>query len=268
MNTEASTKFLSAQKDSVARIGAVITEIQAGINQIDSSDGDVVNEGVVRRMLPILNEFRINLGLMTEFYAGNSLDVYSREVSRQIARLSNRFGEQTLPSKARSKDVFCNESYQNIEALGEVMIATAKLVPPTIDLNIKAGNAFTAYVLLSDLIEQCVSTLLIVDPYIEESLFYRYLYRASTSVKITVFSDSRRLKGDQLARFESVEALFKKQYPLYNRELRNDLHDRYLITDECAYSLGGSIKDAANKADYSVIQVSNQKRDELCTTYS
>ena len=106
MNIDISTKFLSAQKDIVARIGAVITEIESGINLIGGSNAVTVDEDVVRRMLPILNEFRIDFGSVTEFYAGNSLDVYPREVSRQITRLSNRFGEQTLPSKARPRISF------------------------------------------------------------------------------------------------------------------------------------------------------------------
>ncbi len=41
------------------------------------------------------------------------------------------------------------------------------------------------------------------------------------------------------------------------------LHDRYLICDGVAYTLGGSIKDAASRSDYSIVQVSEAKKNEI-----
>ena len=65
-----------------------------------------------------------------------------------------------------------------------------------------------------------------------------------------------------------METLFAAEYPNYERKLFSDLHDRYLINETNAYSLGGSIKDAAKKSDFSIMQVTEDKRNELRQTYA
>lgn len=52
------------------------------------------------------------------------------------------------------------------------------------------------------------------------------------------------------------------------REFYKKLHDRYLINEINAYSLGGSIKDAAFQSDFSITQLTEEKRDELIKTYT
>ncbi len=181
MSNDASLKFFSEQKNAVARIGALITDIEGCLNEIMISKADSVDEKRARRMLPILNNFRKELPLIAGFFGENNLEVYLVELTRQISRLSTRFGEQTLPSKARAKGDFVSGTRQNVNAISEIMIATAKSDPPTVEVDVKANNAFSAYLLLSDLIERCEHTLIVVDPYIDDSLFYRYLYRTSSS---------------------------------------------------------------------------------------
>jgi len=86
--------------------------------------------------------------------------------------------------------------------------------------------------------------------------------------KIKIVTDRDKLKGARLKEFKSVEVLFKSEYPNYTIEFRDSLHDRYLINEANAYSLGGSIKDAAKKSDYSIIQLTDEKRAELFALYT
>lgn len=48
----------------------------------------------------------------------------------------------------------------------------------------------------------------------------------------------------------------------------DNLHDRYLVCDGVAYTLGGSIKDAASKSDYSIVQISEAKKNEILQSYA
>ncbi len=156
----------------------------------------------------------------------------------------------------------------HIERISEVMIAIAQIETPSIDVNIKADNSFSAYCLISSIIEGTRSELVLVDPYIDQTIFYRYLYRLSKDIKIKIVTDEDKLKGIRLNEFESVEVLFQSEYPNYIRELRDSLHDRYIINEVNAYSLGGSIKDAAKKSDYSITQLTDEKRIEIYNLYS
>ena len=99
-------------------------------------------------------------------------------------------------------------------------------------------------------------------------LFIRYLSELDKGVKITVVSDSIKLKGNKLTEFEMVEDLFKNEFPFYTRKMFNDLHDRYLINEVAAYNLGGSIAHAGFKSDFSVVELSSEKRSELIKKYA
>jgi hypothetical protein len=49
--------------------------------------------------------------------------------------------------------------------------------------------------------------------------------------------------------------------------MKDNLHDRYIISETNAYMLGGSIKDAAIKSDFSIVQLDIAKKEELLEIY-
>ena len=55
------------------------------------------------------------------------------------------------------------------------------------------------------MIDGTTSELMLVDPYIDQSVFYRYLYRLPKETKIKIITDKDKLKGTRLKAFESVE---------------------------------------------------------------
>lgn len=107
----------------------------------------------------------------------------------------------------------------------------------------------------------------IIDPWVDASIFYRYLFRLPTNAKIRLMLNTTNWKDKTKKEFEFAEQLFILEYSNYARRDDPILHDRYIITDKLAYSLGGSLKDAARKADYLIIQLSDENRVELIKNY-
>ena len=78
-----------------------------------------------------------------------------------------------------------------------------------------------------------------MDPWIDATLFYRYLYLVPKTTKIRIISSSNNW-GNKIKEVESVEELFKVEYPNYGRKDDPTLHDRRIITETAAFSLGAA----------------------------
>ena len=268
MNFEEIRAFQIAQKEIVAMIGAFLVPLKSFSDSLSSTEGAGMNLTGVRRLQPIVSDFISKAGDISQFCTKYHYPTYYKEIIRPASRIATLLGNQTLPSKELENVSFKQQLDTQIEGISEVMIATAQIVTPSIDANIKAGDAFSAYCFVSSMIDGTITELILVDPYIDQNVFYRYLYRLPKEIKIRIVTDKNKLKGARLKEFESVEVLFESEYPHYTRELRDGLHDRYLINEANAYSLGGSIKDAAKKSDYSIVQLTDEKRAELYALYA
>lgn len=102
------------------------------------------------------------------------------------------------------------------------------------------GQIFDAYTLMCDLIRSAKTRIIIVDNYIDDSVF-RQLDKRAEGVSATVFtpSISRTLRQD-LERHNAQYA------PIEVRTFRKG-HDRFLIIDETVYHVGASFKDLGKK---------------------
>lgn len=261
-------KFQKVQKEIVTMIGAFIMPLRSFSESLSVDEDDLNDWSVVKQLQPIVSDFMSKASIINQFCTKYHYPTYYTEIRRPANRLVPLLGNQTLPSKKLDAKIFKTELDTWIESISEVMIAIAQIVIPHVDTNIKAGNSFAAYCFISSLMDSTTSKLIIVDPYIDQSIFYRYLYRLQKNVNIKIATDRGKLTGRRLESFESVETLFKEEYPNYERVLLDGLHDRYLITETSAYSLGGSIKDAAKTSDYSIVQVTEAKSTDLLSIYS
>jgi hypothetical protein len=264
MNFEDVREFQKEHQELVALIGALLVSLKS-LNGVIVENVDLAS---VRRLQPVVSGFISKAGEMNKFFTKYHYPTYHKAIFRPPSYIATLLGNQTLPSKQLTADEFKKQLNIQIESLSEVMIATAQIVSPSIDANVKANNPFSAYCFLASMMDSISEEIVIVDPYIDQSIFYRYLSRLSKNVKIKIVSDIDKLKGTKLSKFESVENLFKTEYPNYTRELKSSLHDRYLINETNAYTLGGSIKDAAKKSDYSIVQLSDEKRLEIRLIYA
>ncbi len=268
MNLEEIMEFQTSQKDLVAMLGAFLVPLKSFSDTLCEIEGAFIDPTSIRQLQPIVVEFTSKAGKIHQFCEKYHYPTYYKEIIRPASRITTLLGNQTLPSKKIKFDDFKTQFDDCLKLISEVMIATAQICVPSVDINIKAGNPFTAYCFLSALLDSTKSQLVIVDPYIDQSVFYRYLYRLAVEVSIIIATDKEKLSGSRLKSFESVETLFSKEYLNYQRKSYADLHDRYLINEINAYSLGGSIKDAAKKTDFSVTQINEVRRNELLAEYA
>ena len=268
MNIQEAREFQNSQAEVVARLGAFLVSLNAFRNTLVAENSYNIDLSEIRKLQPIVSDFMSRAVELNKFYTNYHYQTYYKEISRAVTQISTMLGNQTLQSKQLKNAEFLRKYCSPVEAISEVMLASAQIVISSIDANIKAGDAFTAYLFFSALFSSTLSELTVIDPYMDQSLFDRYLFKLNPRILIKLVTDNDNLKGIKLSQFESVEKLFKIEYPKYQRESRKSLHDRYLITDTHAYSLGGSLKDAAIKSDFSVTELSDQKRQELVNLYA
>ncbi|MDE6335487.1 MAG: virulence RhuM family protein [Muribaculaceae bacterium] len=102
------------------------------------------------------------------------------------------------------------------------------------------GQIFDAYTLMCDLIRSAKSRIIMVDNYMDDSVF-RQLDKRAEGVSATVFtpSISRTLRQD-LERHNAQYA------PIEVKTFRR-AHDRFLIIDDTVYHVGASFKDLGKK---------------------
>lgn len=268
MNLSEIKSFQESQKEIVAMIGSFITVLKSYSHSLSSTSEDTEESRLYRSLQPLVSEFSVKANFFSDFCTKYHYPIYCKEIVRATSRITMLLGYQTLPSQKKAISKFVAELDLNIEKLSEVMIATAQIVTPSIDTNIRADNSFSAYCIFSSIFDTTSSLLLLVDPYIDSNIFYRYLYRLPKQTNIVIVTDKKNLTGQKLNAFESVEVLFETEYPNYQRKMATKLHDRYLVNDTSAYSLGGSIKDAGKRSDYSIVQLSDAKRNELLQDYT
>lgn len=102
------------------------------------------------------------------------------------------------------------------------------------------GQIFDAYNLVCDLIRTAKYRIIIVDNYIDDTVFLQ-LAKRTDGVTATIYTTaiSKMLRQD-LERHNA-------QYPSIELKTFRKAHDRFLIIDETVYHVGGSFKDLGKK---------------------
>lgn len=102
------------------------------------------------------------------------------------------------------------------------------------------GQIFDAYYITSQLIRKAHSQVVLIDNYIDETVFLQ-LAKRNPGVRATIYTHtiSRQLRLD-LQKHNS-------QYDTIDIKTYRRAHDRFLIIDEEVYHLGASLKDLGKK---------------------
>ena len=102
------------------------------------------------------------------------------------------------------------------------------------------GQIFDAYVFVNDLLKLATTEIILIDNYIDETVFTIFSKYPNIRIKIYTQNISKQLKLD----FEK----YSKQYQnIELKEFKNS-HDRFLIIDKKnIYHLGASLKDLGKK---------------------
>ena len=115
------------------------------------------------------------------------------------------------------------------------------------------GEIFDAYVFINDLLKLATSEIILIDNYIDETVFTLFSKYPNIKIKIYTQNISKQLKLD----FEK----YSKQYQNIELFEFKDSHDRFLIIDKKdIYHLGASLKDLGKKwFAFSKFEIENLK---------
>ena len=103
------------------------------------------------------------------------------------------------------------------------------------------GQIFDAYKWVSDLIRSAKQSLILIDNYIDESVLL-LLSKRDTTVTATIYTR----KINNLLRLDLER--HNAQYPPIDVQIKQDIHDRFLIIDSHdIYHIGASLKDLGKK---------------------
>ena len=258
--------FQREQQDIVIRIGAYLSPIKDFIekSKADPSYADDINN--IRRLQPHVGEQAFIVPI-NQFLNKYNYSAYYQVVATPYHQFAHQLADQTLSSKKKTASDFIKNMETLFNMMAEALIVIAHIPSPPQDINIKAQSPFQAYCFFTNLFASIKEFLYLIDPYIDASLFHNYFFRMSNTINIQIVSSINKWNKSIKDQVESVEALFGVEYPNYKRKDLPELHDRFVITETSAYQLGGSLKDAAKKADFSVVQVSESRRLDLIDVY-
>jgi hypothetical protein len=102
------------------------------------------------------------------------------------------------------------------------------------------GQIFDAYIFVNDLIKSAKKSIILIDNYIDESIFT--LFSKVPDIEVTIYTNTinKQLKLD----YEK----YNKQYNNITLKTFKASHDRFLIIDENEiYNIGASLKDLGKK---------------------
>ena len=101
------------------------------------------------------------------------------------------------------------------------------------------GQIFDAYVFASDLIKSATKSIVLIDNYIDETIF-TLLDKRAQGVQATIYTSIGKTTQLDIKKHNA-------QYrPIEVKQSKN-IHDRFLIIDEVVYHIGASIKDLGKK---------------------
>lgn len=259
-------KFQQQQRDIVIQIGAYLSPIKEFIDQYHINPNYAEDINAIRQLISCVENDFLRISVLN-FLGDNNIMVYYIGIATPYHGFNNMVSNQLMPSQKRTKEKFIEELQINYDKMSEGMMVFSQIPLPQIDVTLKAACPFQAFMFFTNLFESISDCIYIIDPWFDASIFYRYLFRLPTKTKIRLLLNSSNWKDKIRKEFKSAEQLFSLEYPNYIRRDDTTLHDRYIITNRFAYSLGGSIKDAAKKADYLVVQLTEEKRIELINKY-
>ena len=137
-----------------------------------------------------------------------------------------------------------NRIEDNVQALNEkvnqIDLQINTVLPPVQGVFFN-GQIFDAYAFVSDLIRKAQNSIILIDNYIDDSVFV-FLDKRSKGVSAKIYTKniSKQLQLD-------IEK-HNSQYPAIDIHIFKNAHDRFLIIDKSeVYHIGASVKDLGKK---------------------
>lgn len=123
------------------------------------------------------------------------------------------------------------------------------------EIILSEGKPYDVFRIIEKILLSATNRLLIIDAYVDDSLFTLFLDQLNDKVAIRI------LTKKPPAKFEAVGKKFKVQGRDFEVRVLNGIHDRQVIVDNRAWVFGQSIKDAGSKP-LCIVELENVKRAE------
>lgn len=148
-----------------------------------------------------------------------------------------------------------NNEVRRVKMVLARMLAKAEQAAPVTAAGqfIAVGEPFSTLQAFTKLLETAEKSLLIVDPYIDQSFLHRYAGSVGTNVAINLLGANGmvRWSAGLKSALEAWTAQYGEERPVQYRCLpKEQLHDRVIVIDGGAevWSVGQSIKDMGDKS--------------------
>ena len=160
------------------------------------------------------------------------------------------------------------------QALDEFKKSTFDIVcsiPNDLEGQIVGKNSpYSAFIILRSLFETARLRVAVIDPYLDDTIFYRYLNHVGQNVEVTIATEMKNLKATEVAFLDCSRLLAQERGPGKYTLIDTEMHDRWLIIDDEIYHSGASLKDAAKNDPFTLAKLEDTTKvnDEIHTLLS
>ena len=224
--------------------------ISLHINNI-FKEGELIQDSVVKESLTTASDGKryrtkyynldviISVGYRVKSVRGTQFRQWASKVLKEYLLRGYSINQRLLHMESRIDHRLSEHDRRLDEITDKVNFFIRTSLPPKEGVFFN-GQIFDAYALMCDLVRSAAGRIIVVDNYIDDSVF-RQLDKRGAEVTATIFtpSVSRTLRQD-LERHNS-------QYPPIDVKPCRKAHDRFLIVDDTVYHVGASFKDLGKK---------------------
>lgn len=207
------------------------------------AEGELVSKSTVKEYLTVQTEGKRQVTRLVKFY---NLDVIISVGYRVKSVVGTRFRQW---ANSILKDYMLRGYAVNrrLQALEERVAEHDKKIDffvrtslPPMEGIFYDGQIFDAYAFASDLVKSAKKSIILIDNYIDESVFV-LLDKRAKGVAATIYTQtiSKAIQLDM----DKHNAQYR---PIEVKQTKT-IHDRFLIIDETIYHIGASIKDLGKK---------------------
>lgn len=156
-----------------------------------------------------------------------------------------------------------------VEETYETIRDTISDIPVPLESTIhEASTPFSTYCLIRDICLATTTELMWVDRYFDCGLFHRYLRGVPRDVLVTLVTwPDTKLRGkadqDRFSAFLGVSALFAHERGGmgYRLIVNEAIHDRWLLSDDRLFELGGSVKDLGKETTFTMSRLDSTEEN-------
>ena len=169
--------------------------------------------------------------------------------------------------KLQRNDEFNTEVKGAVDDYKKTTFHVVSSIPNNLEDRIVGKHSpFSAFLIIRALLENARRRVLVIDPYVDDNIFYRYLSHISSDAEVILATEMKNLKGSSEIRFLDCSRLLAQERGVDKYTLiSSQMHDRWLLVDDEIYHSGASLKDAARSDPFTLarIELTQAVRDEI-----